>query len=96
MFRITSNKGFHITFENGYTISVQFGPGNYCENYDREISLYSEEECGKSGSIDAECAVFGKNQHLINVPLEGWDDTVKGYMKPKEVLELMNWVASQK
>ena len=27
----TLNKGFQLTFENGLTISVQFGSGNYCE-----------------------------------------------------------------
>jgi hypothetical protein len=32
MFKITHKKGFHITFENDYTVSVQFGPGNYCDN----------------------------------------------------------------
>lgn len=28
----TNNKGFQLTFSNGYTISVQFGAGNYCKN----------------------------------------------------------------
>ena len=23
-----------MTFENGWTVSVQFGAGNYCDNYD--------------------------------------------------------------
>jgi len=32
MFKATENKGFQITFNNGYTISVQFGKGNYCDN----------------------------------------------------------------
>lgn len=32
MFHITANKGFHITFANGNTVSVQFGRGNYCDN----------------------------------------------------------------
>lgn len=29
-FRSTSNKGFQLTFDNGLTISVQWGVGNYC------------------------------------------------------------------
>ncbi len=33
-FYITGGKGFHISFPNGYTMSVQFGPGDYCENSD--------------------------------------------------------------
>ena len=32
-FNITSNKGFQITFENGWIVSVQWGPGNHCANY---------------------------------------------------------------
>jgi len=32
MLKSTENKGFHLTFQNGYTISVQFGRGNYCMN----------------------------------------------------------------
>lgn len=31
MFTCCENKGFHITFANNVTISVQFGPYNYCE-----------------------------------------------------------------
>ena len=30
MFKITYHSGFQIKLENGYTVSVQFGPGNYC------------------------------------------------------------------
>jgi len=37
-FRITHNKGFHITFPNGLTLSTQFGGGNYCENHMGDIS----------------------------------------------------------
>lgn len=30
-FKSTHNHGFQLTFENGWTISVQWGTGNYCE-----------------------------------------------------------------
>lgn len=30
-FRVNPH-GFNIEFENGYSVSVQFGPGNYCSN----------------------------------------------------------------
>ena len=32
MFAITRGKGFHLTFANGWTVSVQWGNGNYCSN----------------------------------------------------------------
>ena len=28
-FTATNNKGFQMKFENGFAISVQWGPGNY-------------------------------------------------------------------
>jgi len=34
MFSITDGKGFQIKFQNGCTISVQWGPGNYCDHYE--------------------------------------------------------------
>ena len=32
MFRIIHGKGFHITFENGYTVSAKFGYNDECSN----------------------------------------------------------------
>ena len=32
----TENRGFQLTFDNGWTISVQFGKGNYCSNRNKE------------------------------------------------------------
>ena len=29
--RICDNKGFHMDLPNGVTVSVQLGPGNYCD-----------------------------------------------------------------
>jgi hypothetical protein len=70
MFRITGGKGFHITFQNGYAVSVQFGPGNYCDNYDMEIGR-DEKLSGKRGSSTAECAVWKIDGDLIEYPLFG-------------------------
>lgn len=92
MFKITGKKGFHITFDNGYTVSVQFGPGNYCSNYDMEIGR-DEELSGKRGSETAECAVWSRSGDMI----AHWNgDTVSNRSTPAEVLELLNWAASQK
>lgn len=38
MFNITNGKGFHIKFANGWTVSIQWGGGNYCSNYGKSIS----------------------------------------------------------
>lgn len=92
MFRITGKKGFHIQFENGWTVSVQFGPGNYCDNYDLRIGE-EDEEAGKRGSSTAECAVWGPDQKMVEGP--GWRDTVSNRTTANEVLALMQWAASQ-
>jgi len=75
-------------------VSVQFGPGDYCENRDAETGR-DETLCGKRGCPTAECAVWGKDSELIRVEDLGWDDTVNGYMTAEQVLELLNWAAAQ-
>jgi len=87
MFKITQNKGFHMTFANGYAVSVQWGRGNYCEN----------QHCGVvwgepvPACEDAEVAAFDPNgafMHLSN------GDDVMGRMSADEVLAFMNAVAA--
>ena len=90
-FRITDGKGFHITFENGYTVSVQFGKYNYCSNRDRRDD---EAQQGKDGSGTAETAVWAQDGDLIHI--NGDDaDNVQGWQTPEQVLKTINWAASQ-
>jgi hypothetical protein len=61
MLKITSHKGFHITFKNGWTASVQFGPGNYCSNHDIwEFDAPKNAEVWES--YDAEVAAWEKRE----------------------------------
>lgn len=76
-----------MTFDNGYTVSVQFGGGNYCENYDKEIRREISSE-----SPNAEIATWKDDGKLIE--FKSWGDTVKGYQSPNNVLTFMNFVAS--
>lgn len=99
-FRVTGRKGFHVTFENGWTVSVQFGVFNYCANRaslsDLEIdgTLERDREAGGVGSATAETAVWGPDGNLVEVE---WcmGDTVQGWQSPSAVLRLMTWAASQ-
>lgn len=91
-FRITGDKGFHITFENGWTVSVQFGWGNYCDNHDADHNG-KPERGWESG--DAETAVWGPDGKMLEVEGAG-GDTVQPWRSPTQVLELLNWAASQK
>ena len=36
-FIATRNKGFRMGFDNGFEISVQWGPGNYCAKRDTDF-----------------------------------------------------------
>ena len=59
---ITEGKGFQITFDNGILVSVQFGCGNYCENYYKHLEpdwFYGKERQERMwSSKDAEIAVW--------------------------------------
>lgn len=92
MFSITSGKGFHIKFDNGWTVSVQFGGGNYCANYDDNISDNAWRESGKKGGLTVEVAAFDE-KHNWHKFKDG--DTVSGYNSPQQVLEFINIVAAK-
>lgn len=85
-FKITSGKGFHITFANGWTVSVQFGYGNYCENYSNRDA--DNEECT---SRDAEVAAWDADGKWLR--LAEHDDVI-GRQSPADVLAIINSVAA--
>lgn len=91
MFRITNGKGFHITFANGYTLSVQFGPGDYCNNRNAacnpgEHFTQARDRCGRDGCADAEVAVFDPNDHFVQL---GKYNKVIGGVSPARVAEII-------
>ena len=60
MIKITQHRGFHLKFENGLTISVQFGPMMHCEHHNlRDIE--SPENSGFWESKDAEIAIWDED-----------------------------------
>ena len=88
-FGVNQNKGFHITFRNGVTVSVQFGGGNYCQNYDDAI--VSNLPKGAE-SIDAEIAIWDKNGKWLTKEFRpNINDDVIGRVLPDEVLKALNW-----
>lgn len=61
MFKLNDQRGFQITFENGVTLSTQFGRGSYCENRSTAPGVYDD----PGFSHDAEIAVWDKNGKWI-------------------------------
>lgn len=93
----TMRRGFHMTFANGLTASVQWGAGNYCENHNS--TDFTPIKDVSSGT--AEVAVF-KNGELIDanpfVPEERRDncDIVCGWLSPDNVAQFLVNVAADK
>jgi hypothetical protein len=83
MFKITKGSGFQMTFENGWTVSVQFSAMSYCDNRNSFFDYESDE-------VKKECK---------NAEIAAWDssgtwysfecDTVKGYCSTDEVADFI-------
>ena len=76
-----STHGLRIKFKNGYAVSVQFGPGNYCHNQNKTEPV---EDC-----ITAETAIIDRYDRFVSYK----GDHVQGYQTPADVLETLNYVA---
>jgi hypothetical protein len=85
MFKITDGKGFHMQFDNGWTVSVQWGRGNYCDNYSKgDFTQASARELGAAGSTTAEVGIwYGDGEMEIHA-----------HMTAGQVAELIAKVAS--
>ena len=89
-------QGFSITFENGWTVSIQFGGTNYCslKNLDYE-SLSEISKFPSHQSEDAEIAVFNdKGEWATHRMYAELGDDVKGYVGPNEIADLLYSVAN--
>ena len=98
MFRSIENRGFQIKFSNGYKISVQFGPMNYCEK--RSFSCKTEDSRAplRPGnehweSPNAEIAIFDPSENFL--PIGNGDDVV-GWVSPDKVGNIIGYVSSVK
>lgn len=98
-FNIFMGKGFAMTFENGHTVSVQFGPGNYCDkssihNYDEPAKVAAAH--GSWESTTAEVASWGPDGAWTTKQFfQGHNDDVRGWLKADEVAAFITWVQSQ-
>ena len=92
MFYITDGKGFQMKFANGWTASVQWSTGNYCDNRYMRYSPTANIEAGQKGSKTAEIAAWDGNGEWHNFG----GDTVKGWVSAEEVVEFLNMVSNFK
>ena len=90
-FVATQNKGFGITFQNGFTISVQWGTFNYCEKKNLETDIGEEMKTNRWESKNAEIAIFNKDNEMVSI---GNHDEVIGWLSPDEVAKVISIVSS--
>jgi len=79
----TENKGFHLTFNNGWTISVQWGATNYCSN--KMVDTNKNNPMLESAS--AEIAIWDENNEDFDF---GGGQFVLGWLTPNEVAD---WIS---
>jgi len=86
MFSVKGGRGFRISFRNGYTVSVQFGIGNYCDNqYEKSpLSLVEQLREPTKDSPTAETALTTDAGLVLYKGRQ-----VQGYQNAKDVLELL-------
>ena len=89
--------GFMLDFPNGWTASVQFGPGNYCTNRDNTRNPFSD-HVQFLESNTAEIAAWVTDQRE-SANTRGWyqfedGQEVQGWQNITEVMEFLNMVSS--
>lgn len=93
MFKSCQNKGFHMTFANGLTISVQFGPFNYCDQRSTFPNARPEDqEIWKSGT--AEIGIWNSEGWKTNQFINCHGDDVIGHLTADQVAELIYKVST--
>ena len=93
-FNNTQGKGVGITFANGWTASIQWGRGNYCDNYDK-----GEHGIPAPRSGTAEIAAIHDDGTWYSFADKRPDDVpgkthVEGWQTPEQVLAFLNIVAA--
>jgi len=86
-FSINQHKGFTLKFENGYFLSVQFGPGNYCQNYNKDFD--SPKKTNSWKSKNAEIAIWKKEESGFRTNEFGYTEDVAGYLSSDDVAKLI-------
>jgi hypothetical protein len=92
-FQSTMNKGFRITFDNGWAVSVQWGSFNYCEHHNGATPFGVEMRTNIWHSRNAEVAVFNNRGEMVAI--DGGHDPVIGYQTPDDVARIIADIADR-
>ena len=78
--------GYHITFNNGYLLSIQFFVGNYCDWHYQDFWHEFDYQTSKTAEI-----AYWKTPNGELIEIDG--DTVLGYQTFGQVLEWMKKIS---
>ena len=101
MMKITQNKGFQMTFDNGLTISCQMGSSNYCSNRDFCRGFQAEMGQPITECDNCEVAIWDGNDNWITgeifreMEMESTEDMVAGWVDTMTVAKLIAYVSSR-
>ena len=89
--------GFQLDYSNGWTASVQWGPGNYCTNRDMQANPFKD-DIKFLQSETAEIAAWVTNLRTTSTT-DGWykfedGQEVQGWQNVDSVMEFLNRVSS--
>lgn len=89
--------GFHLSFPNGYTISVQFGPGTYSSNHHKSLLPKQEKRAWQSATAEV-AAWETESGDLARIPGfhkgTAFEDENLGWLPAKQVSECIAVVAA--
>ncbi len=86
--------GFHVSFDNGYCLSTQFGYGNYCEGHEDFFQHIEDFDKARECVRDCEVAVLYNDELVVPEELTDFfiDDSVKGWVSVNDWFNLINRV----
>ena len=89
--------GFQLDYSNGWTASVQWGPGNYCTNRDMQANPFKD-DIKFLQSETAEIAAWVTDLRTTSTT-DGWykfedGQEVQGWQNMGQVMEFLNRVRS--
>lgn len=101
MIKITENKGFQMTFDNGLTISCQIGSNNYCANRDFNKRYGAEMLQSITECDNCEIAIWDEDNRWITgeifreMGMESTEDAVAGWVDTMTVAKVIAYVSTK-
>ena len=85
--------GFQLDFPNGWTASVQFGPGNYCENKNKDRWTNYSIEFMESNTAEVAAWLTAYTTTRRYFTFEDGQE-VKGWQNTEAVMEFLNMISN--